>query len=138
MDYVTNGVHVPTFLHPEWSRCFDRHLASEWRDKLLDVDYWQGINDIPDSNYWARHQTIKSQMIDEIKRRVLVRAERTVTLALPKTGLVDAGGELYLADIGIPPEVYRSLGLSFQTFWGDHYWLRLVRGDQAGPRMQDA
>lgn len=45
-----------------------------------------------------------------------VRAAATLTLALPKTGLLRPGaravvGELYLGDIGIPPEVYRRLGL---------------------------
>lgn len=35
----------------------------------------------------------------------------TLTLALPKTGLRHAPGELLLADIGIPPELYRHLGL---------------------------
>lgn len=45
-----------------------------------------------------------------------VQATATMTLALPKTGLAagDAAayaGELYLADIGVPPEVYRLLGL---------------------------
>ena len=42
-----------------------------------------------------------------------VRATTTMTLALPKTGLdADAVGELWLADIGIPREVYRRVGLS--------------------------
>jgi NAD(P)H-hydrate epimerase len=40
----------------------------------------------------------------------VVRPERTLTLALPKTGLRELPGALYLADIGIPPEVYRRLG----------------------------
>jgi len=44
---------------------------------------------------------------------VMVRAERTLTLALPKTGLECVPGELYLADIGIPPQVYKRLGLRF-------------------------
>ena len=41
-----------------------------------------------------------------------VRATTTMTLALPKTGL-DAGavGRLWLADIGIPREVYRRVGV---------------------------
>jgi NAD(P)H-hydrate epimerase len=43
-------------------------------------------------------------------------AAATLTLALPKTGLRDAAGcagELYLADIGVPPELYSepTLGL---------------------------
>ena len=44
---------------------------------------------------------------------IVVRAARTLTLALPKTGLLCFPGELYLADIGIPPQVYKRLGLRF-------------------------
>lgn len=41
-----------------------------------------------------------------------IEAEICVTLALPKTGLdVPAVGELWLADIGIPIEVYRRMGI---------------------------
>jgi len=45
-----------------------------------------------------------------------VRAEATLTLALPKTGLVSASarpwvGELYLADIGVPPRLYPEIDL---------------------------
>ncbi|MGD8625786.1 MAG: NAD(P)H-hydrate epimerase [Anaerolineae bacterium] len=62
----------------------------------------------------------------------VVRAERTLTLALPKTGLATAAeavaGELFLADIGIPPEVYGRLGLAAGAIFGAHYWLRLVPG----------
>jgi NAD(P)H-hydrate epimerase len=57
---------------------------------------------------------------------VVVRPERTLTLALPKTGLRHAPGALYLADIGIPPEVYAPLGISFKPFFGERYWLRLI------------
>ena len=44
-----------------------------------------------------------------------IRAKATLTLALPKTGLLapEASaytGDVYLADIGIPAEVYRGLG----------------------------
>jgi len=34
----------------------------------------------------------------------VVHPERTLTLALPKTGLRSVSGALYLADVGIPPE----------------------------------
>lgn len=45
-----------------------------------------------------------------------VRADATLTLALPKAGLrtEDAGdhvGELYLADISVPPQIYEELGI---------------------------
>jgi NAD(P)H-hydrate epimerase len=58
---------------------------------------------------------------------VVIHAERTLTLALPKTGLRSIRGDLFVADIGIPPEVYLSLGLSFEPFFEDRYWIRLRR-----------
>jgi NAD(P)H-hydrate epimerase len=54
---------------------------------------------------------------------VCVEAKITMTLALPKTGLdVPAVGELWLADIGIPKEVYRRIGLKVPAgLFGPHY-----------------
>lgn len=61
-----------------------------------------------------------------------IRAAATMTLALPKTGLLvpaarDYVGELYLADIGVPPELYAasSLGLSVGPLFGDGPIIRL-------------
>jgi len=56
-----------------------------------------------------------------------IRPERTLTLALPKIGLQRVPGELYLADIGIPPEVFQRLGLSFEPPFGGRYWVRLEK-----------
>lgn len=46
-----------------------------------------------------------------------VRATATLTLAAPKTGLLEApgAGELYLADISVPPEVYKRFGMTMPT-----------------------
>lgn len=48
--------------------------------------------------------------------RLTVRADATMILALPKVGLMAEAawpfvGELYLADISVPPELYRQMGL---------------------------
>jgi len=45
-----------------------------------------------------------------------IRATATMTLALPKTGLKTPGalkvvGDLYLADISVPPQLYSKLGI---------------------------
>ncbi len=49
-----------------------------------------------------------------------IRAEATMTLALPKTGLLAPQarpfvGELYLADIGIPPELFAAPSLNIEV-----------------------
>ena len=54
--------------------------------------------------------------------RPTVRADATMTLALPKVGLMSASarpyvGSLYLADISVPPELYRKIGLEVRNFF---------------------
>ncbi len=45
--------------------------------------------------------------------------DRTVTLALPKTGLAGVStGDLELADIGIPPSVFERAGISYEDPFG--------------------
>jgi NAD(P)H-hydrate epimerase len=61
----------------------------------------------------------------------VVRPERTLTLALPKTGLHRVPGELYLADIGIPPQVFQRIGVSFESPFGRRYWVRLDQGKKS-------
>jgi len=64
-----------------------------------------------------------------------VSPERTVTLALPKAGLSNLAGELYLADIGIPLEVYSSLGIRVEPFFDGARWIRILaagRDDSPG------
>jgi NAD(P)H-hydrate epimerase len=58
---------------------------------------------------------------------VAIQPHRTLTLALPKTGLRNIPGELYVADIGIPPEVYLPLGITLEPFFGGAYWVRISR-----------
>ena len=70
ISYITNGVHVPTFLAQEWSDLFDRYLGHEWRNKMCDTGYWSGINAIPDHLFWSVRQSLKSQMFHGIRSRI--------------------------------------------------------------------
>jgi NAD(P)H-hydrate epimerase len=59
-----------------------------------------------------------------------IRADATLTLALPKTGLLapTAGpviGELAVADIGIPPEVYARVGVHVGPVFAERSIVRL-------------
>ncbi len=56
-----------------------------------------------------------------------IKARWTMTLALPKTGLLPENtGELFLADIGIPEGTYRRLGLSYRSPFGDRFSVPLT------------
>jgi NAD(P)H-hydrate epimerase len=59
-----------------------------------------------------------------------VQAAATLTLALPKTGLLAAEarpyvGELFVADISVPPELYRQIGLEALRLFTSDSILRL-------------
>jgi NAD(P)H-hydrate epimerase len=59
-----------------------------------------------------------------------IKATATMTLALPKTGLLAEParshvGELYLADISVPPALYRGIGLEVGPIFASDEILRL-------------
>ena len=64
--------------------------------------------------------------IDTASGRVFaphIRAAATMTLALPKSGFLtseamSASGDLYLADISVPPALYERLGLTVSPLFG--------------------
>jgi NAD(P)H-hydrate epimerase len=58
-----------------------------------------------------------------------VRATATMTLALPKRGLLDADvvGELYLADISVPTLVYERMGLQVPAIFRDSPVVEVAR-----------
>ncbi|WP_404361894.1 alpha-glucan family phosphorylase [Marinobacter sp.] len=78
IDYITNGVHVSTFLAPEWSRLFDMQ-APNWRNSLRDPDFWAFVEQIPDYNFWNVHKTLKQQLAESISRRVTRQHTRNGT-----------------------------------------------------------
>lgn len=59
-----------------------------------------------------------------------VAPDATLTLALPKTGLVSTGGDLWLADIGIPPVVFERAGVDYRRPFDDDWTVALSRSDR--------
>lgn len=55
-----------------------------------------------------------------------IKPDLTLTLALPKTGLLSSTtGELYLADIGIPKKVYEKLKLKYLSPFEEKFYVKL-------------
>jgi starch phosphorylase len=70
MTYITNGVHAPTFLASEWVEVFKRHLGLEWSARMNDVEFWKGVDRIPDHLFWSVRQTLKAQMLSNVRERI--------------------------------------------------------------------
>jgi starch phosphorylase len=68
--YVTNGIHVPTFMGPAWVALFDMYFGRGWRNRLGDKDFWRDhIDRIPDHVYLSTHQVLKAEMLEDTRRR---------------------------------------------------------------------
>jgi NAD(P)H-hydrate epimerase len=68
-----------------------------------------------------------------IPRNPCLRADATMTLALPKSGLRSPSanayvGDLYLADISVPPQLYDSLGLEIPELFRYNSIIKLQEG----------
>jgi glycogen phosphorylase len=59
---VTNGVHVPTWLAPEWNELFTTSLSGEWKKNLTDASYWQQIQAIPDELFWKIRDELNNDL----------------------------------------------------------------------------
>jgi len=69
IGYVTNGVHMHTFIARAWTQLFHDSFR-EWRNKLLDADYWQRIDSIPNERYTAIRRQLKRDLLIDINERL--------------------------------------------------------------------
>ena len=76
IKYVTNGVHLPTFLAREWSNLYDMRFGRAWRDELLNAEYWERIDEVPDHSYWSLRQSLKAELLDNVLQRALLQHRR--------------------------------------------------------------
>jgi len=133
VDYVTNGVHVRTFLALEWFDLFDRYLGPEWTHRLESSAEWPDIDRIPDHLFWSVHQHIKSSMLQAVCERVREQHFR------------NQGSESHLdrilryVDPADPSVLTVGFARRFATYkratllFNDLDWLRALTGDAKRP-----
>jgi len=76
IGHVTNGVHVPSWLAPQMCRLYDRHLGVGWQANSGEARTWEEIENVDDGELWETHLSLKSQLIDFVRRRACEQAER--------------------------------------------------------------
>jgi NAD(P)H-hydrate epimerase len=117
-------------------------VAEETADLVLDALIGYGLRDAPrgtaaDLIRWANGTGAPILALD-VPSGVdsttgetpgdAIRPRWTMTVALPKTGLLRAGtGDLFLADIGIPEGAYRRVARTYTPPFGGRYRVPLAR-----------
>jgi len=80
---ITNGIHIKSWLSDEMNSLYGRYLGPNWTDETVNNSIWNGIDQIPDEEFWRAHQQCKGQLIAftrnwlkaQIKRRGTYHSE---------------------------------------------------------------
>ena len=76
VGYVTNGVHLATWLGHDVRTLLEEELGMDWKEHLTDVDYWARVRDIPDADLWAAHLHQKERMVRLVRKRLVQQYAR--------------------------------------------------------------
>jgi starch phosphorylase len=69
VDYITNGVHVPTWIEPRMELLLNKYLGPDWLKDHDKSSVWEMVDDIPDEELWQVHRHLKVKLIDYVRDR---------------------------------------------------------------------
>ncbi|MCQ2325413.1 MAG: alpha-glucan family phosphorylase [Paludibacteraceae bacterium] len=69
VDYVTNGVHMPTWAASEWKEVYFKTFPDAWYKDQSNPEMWKAFNELPDEKIWATRMFLKNKLIDYIKEK---------------------------------------------------------------------
>lgn len=70
VDYVTNGVHLPTWVSDECKSLYNRYLGEEWYLKPYKLEVWENIDDIPDLELYETKNLLRSRLIEYVRSKM--------------------------------------------------------------------
>ena len=73
VSFVTNGVHVPTWIAPDVGDLFTKYLGAGWIDRHDDPSMWDGVLAIPDEELWTVRQGLRRYLFTFIRERARQR-----------------------------------------------------------------
>ncbi|MEJ2728334.1 MAG: alpha-glucan family phosphorylase [Deltaproteobacteria bacterium] len=76
IGHITNGVHALSWLAPQMNTLFETRLAHNWSTRMIHPDIWEKISEIDDGELWETHLTLNMRLINFVRRRLRIQAER--------------------------------------------------------------
>ncbi len=69
INYITNGIHVPTWTEPKMGLLFDKYLPPNWLEDHDNPAIWKSIDKIPDQELWQVHYWLKIKLINFVREQ---------------------------------------------------------------------
>ena len=76
IGYVTNGVHICSWLAPSIKELYNKYLKPYWQDDISNNDTWKDIYKIPNDKLWEVHQARKEKLLKLVKDSTTSRLRR--------------------------------------------------------------
>lgn len=67
VNYVTNGVHLPTWTSSEWKAVYEKYFTKAFYNDQSNLKIWEGVYKIPDQEIWNTRISLKNKLVDYIK-----------------------------------------------------------------------
>jgi starch phosphorylase len=68
IGYVTNGIHIPSWVSHDMASLLDRYVGRSWVDRPTDQTVWEGVWKIPDSELWRTHERRRERLVAFARR----------------------------------------------------------------------
>lgn len=69
IDYVTNGVHYPTWTAKAWRKLYESEFGDDFLSNQSDPKHWEKIFDVNDAKIWEIRNQLRKKLIDYVKAR---------------------------------------------------------------------
>jgi starch phosphorylase len=67
VNYVTNGIHFPTWVATEWRMLYKKHFDKRFMDDQSNQSIWEAIYKVSDEEIWSTHMGLKVKLVDFIR-----------------------------------------------------------------------
>jgi len=76
INYVTNGVHIPSWISNDMAYLYYRYLGPEWNEDPDSQAVWSRVLDMPDSELWRAHERRRARLISFVRMRLADQLRR--------------------------------------------------------------
>ncbi len=76
ITWVTNGVHMPSWVNGDLASLYDQYLEPDWRSRWGDAAVWNQVREIPDEELLEVHRRRKRRLIAFVRERQTASAYR--------------------------------------------------------------
>ena len=69
VNYVTNGVHFPTWCATEWRKLYAKYFNQNFINDQSNEKIWQAIYNVDNAEIWTTRMALKNKLVDHIRRK---------------------------------------------------------------------